>query len=164
MPVRAFLDSDSDNHLEVIARYIVSMPVRAFLDSDGSGADKLARWDGFQCPSGHFLIQTQHVPVHTWIVARFQCPSGHFLIQTAFFSLPPGAQKTPAGRLFLQIPTHYTHFWASMPSFLPSHPSKQPVFAPPGAAGAMLRTPPPRKPIFWQNQGGGAQTRPAAAK
>lgn len=94
----------------------------------------------------------------------FQCPSGHFLIQTAFFSLPPGAQKTPAGRLFLQIPTHYTHFWASMPSFLPSHPSKQPVFAPPGAAGAMLRTPPPRKPIFWQNQGGGAQIPPAAAK
>jgi len=98
------------------------------------------------------------------ITSKFQCPSGHFLIQTAFFSLPPGAQKTPAGRLFLQIPTHYTHFWASMPSFLPSHPSKQPVFAPPGAAGAMLRTPPPRKPIFWQNQGGGAQIPPAAAK
>jgi len=35
------------------------MPVRAFLDSDSSYVP-LARcpWCGFQCPSGHFLIQT----------------------------------------------------------------------------------------------------------
>ncbi len=35
------------------------MPVRAFLDSDNTG--KESKWRimrGFQCPSGHFLIQT----------------------------------------------------------------------------------------------------------
>lgn len=121
----------------------------------------IVRGEGFK---QIIYLEVNYHPLKQVVFWRFQCPSGHFLIQTAFFSLPPGAQKTPAGRLFLQIPTHYTHFWASMPSFLPSHPSKQPVFAPPGAAGAMLRTPPPRKPIFWQNQGGGAQIPPAAAK
>jgi len=37
----------------------------------------------FQCPSGHFLIQTDLLNgADSWQQYRFQCPSGHFLIQT----------------------------------------------------------------------------------
>jgi len=38
--------------------------------------------DGFQCPSGHFLIQTALWLHRMHAVPQFQCPSGHFLIQT----------------------------------------------------------------------------------
>ncbi len=39
---------------------VVSMPVRAFLDSDAPLIPGACRWYPyqFQCPSGHFLIQT----------------------------------------------------------------------------------------------------------
>jgi len=60
----------------------VSMPVRAFLDSDAVEVGRDEDDNKFQCPSGHFLIQTVEGcgfrSCHFW----FQCPSGHFLIQT----------------------------------------------------------------------------------
>ncbi len=60
MPVRAFLDSDRTWGTFLPEKgCIVSMPVRAFLDSDNY-TRRITRSDGggFQCPSGHFLIQT----------------------------------------------------------------------------------------------------------
>ena len=36
----------------------------------------------FQCPSGHFLIQTNDPLGGPLGQEMFQCPSGHFLIQT----------------------------------------------------------------------------------
>ena len=84
MPVRAFLDSDPAIVILRGAVMHVSMPVRAFLDSDPSWrADNVCRLIPFQCPSGHFLIQTKSA--FTCRVCHgvlFQCPSGHFLIQT----------------------------------------------------------------------------------
>ena len=86
------------------------MPVRAFLDSDGFTFRVTSQViQRFQCPSGHFLIQTKStasealpryrrvsMPVRAFLdsdssyvpLARcpwcgFQCPSGHFLIQTS---------------------------------------------------------------------------------
>ncbi len=59
MPVRAFLDSDGTRLLFVHRDGSVSMPVRAFLDSDIVPPPSSMDREPFQCPSGHFLIQTE---------------------------------------------------------------------------------------------------------
>ncbi len=66
MPVRAFLDSDgSGATAKTSLRKPVSMPVRAFLDSDRNrGARADTNFHPFQCPSGHFLIQTRKDASH----------------------------------------------------------------------------------------------------
>jgi len=59
MPVRAFLDSDRIPFSFDHDQQVVSMPVRAFLDSDFLVGGNCILGDEFQCPSGHFLIQTR---------------------------------------------------------------------------------------------------------
>jgi len=64
------------------------MPVRAFLDSDAYAREwSFYNVDAFQCPSGHFLIQTYLLADVVHLALEFQCPSGHFLIQTKCGSL-----------------------------------------------------------------------------
>ncbi len=50
--------------------------------------------DGFQCPSGHFLIQTKLSFFFSLADSMFQCPSGHFLIQT-WQRYPMGTRPPP---------------------------------------------------------------------
>ena len=63
--------------------------------------------NSFQCPSGHFLIQTYRRCGMNDNMVVFQCPSGHFLIQTDWYIDMDSIEaefQCPSGHFLIQTP------------------------------------------------------------